>query len=770
MVKSPCPLPLASLESILKSSKISGFLQLRDSKDPQVSGSEIKLHTGTKWKAHQAVRNMEIDFSIQKVVGKVPLGRSGLGLHHLSPEPERGTKEHRKFYTDMSKRQDSKEMYTKAVQMSVQGQWTNWSNYVQMDLSWKVIWALPPNLLPFIVNATYDTLPTPSNLKRWKIQDSNACPLCLKVEKENLLEQVGTTSHILSGCKFSLESGRYTFRHNEVLSKLKEILVNFLESIKSNPTRRSRKPWWSIKFVPPGHRQPKTKRRQRLGLLHDSKQWQLMVDIPSKSLIFPGHIAISDLRPDLIIFSNINKLIILIELTCPCEENFEDRHREKLTKYKDLKELIEFNGWCCYLFAIEVGARGYCSDSVPRCLRALGLGPKAVREACKDLGLVSSKSSFCIWMARDTKEWSPPDSQVEVTKSVVVDSNSSINISSQYNPFPVKSFTNTQVTNPATSNYRMEEARLPTSSGHIGNSPNTLARKPIQIGLPAGLQNLGATCYINSILQALFSIPEFSLNCFAGSSKYPIFVNHFRSMMTLMKSSKYPIDPNKFIARLGSFLSKEFEKPFITNKEQDVPEVLEPILEHLTGSSVFLRKKITIGSFTRKTCNTCFSEFDDTKEDWLLPVGLEPTVQEAVNLFHRRTDSEVDCRICKAKTNSTRESWFSELPEILIVHLKRYRREENTTRKDFRQVKHGDNITIDVIQDSEILVPNQVTFKLRAVINHSGPFGKGHYWTNVRYSGSEKWIICNDKAIIVDHNQKKVLDPLHPYVLIYTKV
>ena len=102
-------------------------------------------------------------------------------------------------------------------------------------------------------------------------------------------------------------------------------------------------------------------------------------------------------------------------------------------------------------------------------------------------------------------------------------------------------------------------------------------------------------------------------------------------MMTLMKSSKYPIDPNKFIARLGSFLSKEFEKPFITNKEQDVPEVLEPILEHLTGSSVFLRKKITIGSFTRKTCNTCFSEFDDTKEDWLL--------SEAVNLFHRRTDS-----------------------------------------------------------------------------------------------------------------------------------
>ena len=43
--------------------------------------------------------------------------------------------------------------------------------------------------------------------------------------------------------------------------------------------------------------------------------------------------------------------------------------------------------------------------------------------------------------------------------------------------------------------------------------------------------------------------------------------------------------------------------------------------------------------------------------------------------------------------------------------------EENTPRKDFWQVKHGDNVNIDSdSEDSEILIPNQVTFKLRAVI------------------------------------------------------
>ena len=44
---SPCPLPIKSLTSILKSSKISGHLLLRDSQDPLVSGSKPDLKSGS---------------------------------------------------------------------------------------------------------------------------------------------------------------------------------------------------------------------------------------------------------------------------------------------------------------------------------------------------------------------------------------------------------------------------------------------------------------------------------------------------------------------------------------------------------------------------------------------------------------------------------------------------------------------------------------------------------------------------------------------------
>ena len=52
----------------------------------------------------------------------------------------------------------------KAVQLSVQGQWTKWCSYVCMDLSWKTLLAMPQQLLTFCLGATYNTLPSPSNL------------------------------------------------------------------------------------------------------------------------------------------------------------------------------------------------------------------------------------------------------------------------------------------------------------------------------------------------------------------------------------------------------------------------------------------------------------------------------------------------------------------------------------------------------------------------------------------------------------------------------
>ena len=593
--------------------------------------------------------------------------------------------------TNRSRDLDNKEMHIKSVQMSVQGQWTKWSNFVQTDLSWKVMWALPPKLVPFLINSTYDTLPTPSNLKRWGKQDSNACPLCSKSGVDGDSLQIGTTSHILSGCQFSLRNGRYTFRHDNVLSKLKNLLEEAIKDIRpaSNPKT---KPWWEIKFVPQGHRQPKYKRPSpRSGILHKASAWNIQVDIPSKSLIFPWHIAITELRPDLVIFSNVSKIAILIELTCPCEENFEDRHHEKLTKYNLLKEQIISNGWDCYLYAIEVGARGYCSESVPSCLRSLGLNNKSVSQACKALSLISMKTSFCIWMARELKDWTPPP----VSKTTELPAP----ISHLQDAPSTSDASESTFENPRNSEIKFSVHPLPPSqtSTHSQNKLSSVP-KPLQVGLPSGLQNLGLTCYANSILQALLSVPEFSLKCMPEVSARPSFAKAFRLILTLLKSSKVSINPTKFLAELGSLISKEKRRTFKPNKQHDVPEVLSYMLDCLIGKSSFLAEIVTSTFRVRHTCHKCLKERVTDEPLTIIEVPVKDNIQISIDSFHHSELLEgtraAECKICKEDTETLRESWFSSLPEILFIHLNRFNVDGKTIRKNLDWVDYQNEINV----------------------------------------------------------------------------
>ena len=88
-----------------------------------------------------------------------------------------------------------------------------------MDLSWNTLLAMPQQLLTFCLSATYDTLPSPSNLNRWHINPEASCLLCKK--------QACTTAHILGACTVALRQGCFTFRHDSVLCFLVVALETF---------------------------------------------------------------------------------------------------------------------------------------------------------------------------------------------------------------------------------------------------------------------------------------------------------------------------------------------------------------------------------------------------------------------------------------------------------------------------------------------------------------------------------------------------------------
>ena len=100
---------------------------------------------------------------------------------------------------------------------------------------------MPANFTSFCPASTYDTLPSPTNLKRWRVTTETMCTLCSK--------DVCTTAHILGAYKASLHQGRYTFRHDTVLRQVIAALKTFISNMKEMVPISAKT---SIKFVKKG--------------------------------------------------------------------------------------------------------------------------------------------------------------------------------------------------------------------------------------------------------------------------------------------------------------------------------------------------------------------------------------------------------------------------------------------------------------------------------------------------------------------------------------
>jgi len=105
--------------------------------------------------------------------------------------------------------------------LSVQCKLTEAVNPEQESQVWKRIRdGLPTGQLSFILHAASDTLPTPLNLRCWKIQCGAKCSLCGNSRP--------TVACILNDCPVELEQGRYTWRHYCVLSTITSALRRYI--------------------------------------------------------------------------------------------------------------------------------------------------------------------------------------------------------------------------------------------------------------------------------------------------------------------------------------------------------------------------------------------------------------------------------------------------------------------------------------------------------------------------------------------------------------
>lgn len=192
--------------------------------------------------------------------------------------------------------------------------------------------------------------------------------------------------HILSSCKAALAQGRYRWRHDKVLRKLAEVLE--MRRLEVNRASVPSSQAW-IQFVRQG---AQCSTSTCSTLLSPGGEWQLRAN-PS-----------SPLRPDML-WSVPARVVILVELTVPWEEEMEAAYERKKERYADLVAACSQAGWRAFTFLVEVGCRGFIGTSTQQLLKTLGFTGQVRKQAMQHPAQEAEQGSFWLWLRRKDKAW-----------------------------------------------------------------------------------------------------------------------------------------------------------------------------------------------------------------------------------------------------------------------------------------------------------------------------------------------------------------------------
>ncbi|XP_051010054.1 ubiquitin carboxyl-terminal hydrolase 37 [Acomys russatus] len=225
-----------------------------------------------------------------------------------------------------------------------------------------------------------------------------------------------------------------------------------------------------------------------------------------------------------------------------------------------------------------------------------------------------------------------------------------------------------------------------------------------------GFSNLGNTCYMNAILQSLFSLQSFANDLLKQSipwKKIPLnaLIRRFANLLIkkdisnsetkkeLLKKVKNAIsataerfsgyvqnDAHEFLSQCLDQLKEDMEKLNKTWKTE--PVLGEENSPDTSATKVFTCPVITNLEFEVQhsiICKACGEtipkreQFNDLSID--LPRRKKPlpprSIQDSLDLFFRAEELEYSCEKCGGKCALVRHK-FIRLPRVLILHLKRY--------------------------------------------------------------------------------------------------
>ena len=150
----------------------------------------------------------------------------------------------------------------------------------------------------------------------------------------------------------------------------------------------------------------KRKQEAPLKVLEKANDWKADFDLHSAKeevkYSMDQRVCSTTFKPDGYVVSHEEKLCVVIELTCPMEENMDKWHLKKKEKYK---QELQSEVYEMIYVVVEVGARGGMLNTLRREFRRLGLTKAEVSKLVDECRRMAERCSFAVWCQRFTKDF-----------------------------------------------------------------------------------------------------------------------------------------------------------------------------------------------------------------------------------------------------------------------------------------------------------------------------------------------------------------------------
>lgn len=331
----------------------------------------------------------------------------------------------------------------------------------------------------------------------------------------------------------------------------------------------------------------------------------------------------------------------------------------------------------------------------------------------------------------------------------------------------------------------------------------------------SGLANTHSTCYVNTAIQCLGFCPSFLKHILCSSQPNSFLFNELKEIYIELWVHKKSIAPNKFLMslhkKLGSYLHifeqndiLEFLMLYIDKLNEDsssklnidtnFKDDLKKKIRQTSSNKAFQKlildvemnwinhiknecspfKDMFYGQLISQIiCGSCNHIHHNYEIYSTLPLPIKDTMSKSYSLYDvletyfekeyiNNDIKEWTCDECKTKTKSVKCLKLWKTPQILIICLKRF---DHTLKKKTTQVIMP--TVLDMTKYS--LINSECKYELKAVANHVGSFGSGHY-NCICHHKNGSWIAIDDMLVKNASNDEIEYVLNHGYVYFYEKI